>query len=94
MELRVQNTVEAICRGSEAMSGYGYEGTRRVGYSFGDEGVLSFVPVCPKCGRFVKADLTINLSAFHADEPNATCGKCGRVVMPTDGFVECEEAKS
>ncbi len=59
---------------------YEYEGLRRVAY--GDEGA-TFVPVCPKCGRFVKADNTIQ----GVDRPNATCAKCGRVTMLFEGYI-------
>lgn len=71
-----------------------YIDTRRIVY--GDEGA-TFVPVCPKCGRFVKADEAVS---FAADDsrismiatvkprtPNATCVKCGRVGMPFEGFM-------
>lgn len=60
-----------------------YEGTRRVVYNCG----AVFVPVCEKCGRFVKADATIRVSdSGLAPEPNATCKKCGRTTMLFEGF--------
>ena len=46
-----------------------------------------FVAVCPKCGRFVKEDKTIEINGLgeYKKEPNATCKKCGRVEMPCEG---------
>ena len=64
------------------MSEYAYEGVRRVVYGEG----ATFVPVCPKCGRFVKADDFIRVRMDEIDKkPNATCSKCGRVAMPFEG---------
>lgn len=54
-----------------------YENVRRVQY-----GTATFVPVCEKCGRFVKADEFISLD--YQEQPrgkNATCKKCGRTKM-------------
>lgn len=69
------------------MSDYAYEGVRRVSYESG----ATFVPVCPKCGRFVKSDATILITeggqGTLADGPNATCAKCGRVEMLFEGFI-------
>lgn len=70
---------------------YEYEGTRRVGYGHEGEGIAQFVPVCPKCGRFVKADDTLMTMVNGLDEvkmpdTNATCAKCGRVSMPFEGY--------
>lgn len=64
------------------MSDYAYEGVRRVVYGEG----ATFVPVCPKCGRFVKADdyIRVRLEKL-AEKPNATCAKCGRITMPFEG---------
>ena len=61
-----------------------YENARRIEY----EGGAVFVPVCEKCGRFVKADKSIftNESTGLADKPNATCKKHGRVQMIFEGF--------
>jgi len=57
---------------------------RRVVY---DEGA-TFVPVCDRCGRFVKADDSIMVSESGlSPEPNATCSKCGRTSMLFEGFV-------
>jgi len=65
---------------------YEYENVRRLTY--GDEGA-SFVPVCVRCGRFVKADKTIKISDMFglSLESNATCKKCGRTEMVFEGFV-------
>ena len=66
------------------MSEYEYAGVRRVVYG---EGAM-FVPVCPKCGRFVKADMRVYIKATGlAQGTTATCSKCGRVEMPFEGFV-------
>lgn len=66
---------------------YSYEGMRRVVYGDGDGG--TFVPVCPICGRFVKADKTIRFNDMTGlmPGPTATCKRCGRVEMPFDGFI-------
>ena len=65
-----------------------YEGVRRVVYGQGEYEGATFVPVCPSCGRFVKADAT---KRFQGDtivrEPDATCKACGRVEMPFEGFL-------
>jgi len=61
-----------------------YENTRRVSY----EGGAVFVPVCKKCGRYVKADKTILVTEHGlSDKPNATCSKCGRTEMLFEGFI-------
>src|SRR5690606_21598128 len=65
-----------------------YENFRRVVY--GDLEKATFIPVCPKCGRFVKADKTVSFREWDGSlvsNPNATCSKCGRVKMPFEGFV-------
>lgn len=63
---------------------FDYESTRRITY----EGGATFVPVCKKCGRFVKADAHVYESeAGLAQQPNATCKKCGRTEMLFEGFV-------
>lgn len=69
------------------MNDYTYEGLRRVTY--GDKW---FIPVCPKCGRFVKSDDTIavNGEGDYVRAENATCAKCGRVEMPFEGYFEAE----
>lgn len=61
-----------------------YEGTRRQCY----DGGATFVPVCQKCGRYVKADETITTNGFGemVKEPNATCTKCGRTHMIFEGY--------
>lgn len=63
-----------------------YEESPRIVY-----GGAVFVRVCPKCGRFVSADETVRIyeeSPAVREEPNATCGKHGRVQMPFEGFLE------
>jgi len=68
---------------------YEYENLRRVAY----DGGAVFVPVCPKCGRFVKADdsVMVNDSLSLFPGYNATCSKCGRVEMPFEGFFDLDE---
>ena len=65
---------------------YEYEGVRRITY--GEEGA-TFIPVCMKCGRFVKADDVVFVSegAGLKKQPNATCSKCGRTEMMFEGFI-------
>lgn len=65
-----------------------YEGTRRICY--GEDGA-TFIPVCEKCGRFVKPDELINFMVCELEEkkylePNATCKKCGRINMIFEGY--------
>jgi len=64
---------------------YSYENFRRVSY----KGGAQFVPVCPQCGRFVKADKTIleNEITGVKKQSNATCKKCGRIEMPFEGYI-------
>lgn len=64
-----------------------YENLRRVVF-----GNMWFVPVCPHCGRFVKADASVAVNGLEErrKEPNATCAKCGRVEMPFEGYFEKE----
>lgn len=66
-----------------------YEDFRRQNY----EGGMVFVPVCPTCGRFVKADdqVFINGLGEYVPRPNADCKRCGRIEMPFEGFVGDEE---
>ena len=61
-----------------------YAGGRRSVY--GDS--ATFVPVCAKCGRFVKGDPTVTFNGLgeYVDEDNATCQKCGRTKMLFEGF--------
>jgi hypothetical protein len=68
------------------LTDYSYANIRRVVY--GDERA-TFIPVCDICGRFVKADATIatNMEGAWIKGPNAECHKCGRVVMPFEGYV-------
>ncbi|GEM_PF-2173948 len=67
---------------------YEYENVRRVVYRFEEYGAAYFIPVCSKCGRFVKADETIEINEVRGlkKQPNATCSKCGRVEMIFEGF--------
>lgn len=60
-----------------------YENFRRLSY----DGAI-FVPVCSKCGRFVKADKEIHIYevAPCVRGPNAMCKRCGRVEMLFEGF--------
>lgn len=64
---------------------YEYENMRRICY----EGGATFIPVCEKCGRFVKADKTIFTNEIDGlkDQPNGTCMKCGRTKMIFEGFI-------
>lgn len=68
-----------------------YESVRRITYGSGEDDAYagnSFIPVCSTCGRFVKADATIRFkNETIADEPNATCSKCGRTQMLFEGFL-------
>jgi len=62
-----------------------YEGVRRVVY--GDERA-TFVPVCEKCGRFVKPDATVDIGERGLKSgPNASCKRCGRTEMLFEGFM-------
>lgn len=63
-----------------------YENFRRVVYGEG----ATFVPVCEKCGRFVKADAKLYFNKLDGNlrpGPNATCRKCGRTEMLFEGFI-------
>jgi len=63
---------------------YEYERVRRVTYVEG----ATFVPVCAKCGRFVKADETIEVNGSGLrKQPNAFCSRCGRTEMVFEGFI-------
>lgn len=64
-----------------------YESVRRVSCDFGDEiGRAQFVPVCEKCARFVKTGVVRAGLGGLADEPNATCSRCGPTRMLFEGF--------
>lgn len=68
-----------------SFSDYTYENTRRVVYG---EDNATFIPVCEKCGRYVKADPAIFVNDYGLKgQPNATCKKCGRTKMIFEGFV-------
>lgn len=64
---------------------FAFEGARRLQY----QGGATFVPVCIKCGRFVKADekILVNEITGLKPGPNATCRKCGRTEMYFEGFI-------
>lgn len=67
-----------------------YENMYRVQYDGNDSvGNATFIPVCKKCGRFVKADktVTVNMMGEFKDKYNATCSKCGRTEMLFEGFM-------
>ena len=66
---------------------YEYENVKRIVYET-DGGQAVFIPVCEKCGRFVKADKLIwaNESKGLKDCSNATCSKDRRVKMLFEGF--------
>lgn len=70
-----------------------YAGVNWVSYDGGHEGDPWFVPVCVKCGRFVKKDEHVCTSGDGqlSPEPNATCSKCGRTHMIFMGFFGEEE---
>lgn len=65
---------------------YEYENLRRIQY----EGGATFIPVCPNCGRFVKADesIKVNMEDMISSESNATRSKCGRINMPFEGYID------
>ncbi len=52
-----------------------------------DDGA-TFVPVCSKCGRYVKADESVSTNDNSVDNPNATCKRCGRTQMVFEGFYD------
>jgi methionyl-tRNA synthetase len=62
-----------------------YENLHRVVYGEG----ATFVPVCEKCGRFVKPDETVKIGDFVglSKDTNAECSKCGRTHMIFEGFL-------
>ena len=61
---------------------------RREMYDCGEHGWAIFVPNCPRCGRFVRADKTVKVNGLGeiSRMPNATCKKDGRVTMPFEGW--------
>lgn len=67
-----------------ALTDYSYENMKRIVF----EGGATFVPVCEKCGRFVKADESVEVNEITGlrDQPNADCRKCGRTKMLFEGF--------
>lgn len=62
----------------------------RVCYGEGEHEGATFVRICPKCGRFVKADETVRLTYDGPPEkgrPNATCKIHGRIEMYFEGYI-------
>ena len=48
-----------------------------------------FLPVCEKCGRFVKADESVFINGFgqfDKERTNCNCSKCGRSNMLFEGY--------
>ncbi len=62
-----------------------YENTRRVTYENG----ATFIPVCVKCHRYVRAFAFIMMNGRTqlSERSNATCKKCGPTNMLFEGFV-------
>lgn len=61
----------------------GSEHTPIVSYGPCEDGeYMIFYRICPKCGRFVKADNSTKIPEYQGDSPNASCKRCGRVQMP------------
>lgn len=62
-----------------------YENTRRIGYDLCEgQGTAFFLPVCPKCGRYVKMDSSIlwnEDTGLLKNAHNATCKKDGRITI-------------
>lgn len=57
---------------------------------YGDDNAV-FERVCPQCGKFVKADDTIQFGGKFEHQPlppTATCSQHGRVDMPFVGYIE------
>ena len=52
-------------------------------------GGATFVRVCEKCGRFVKAykKITLNGLGELTNKNNAHCKKCGKTKMLFQGFI-------
>lgn len=64
-----------------------YENVRRISYGTTDYENAVFIPVCEKCGRFVKSDPSIKIRQDGlTEDSNATCSKCGRTKMIFEGF--------
>jgi len=70
------------------------ENTPTVAYGPIDDDYAVFYRICPKCGRYVKADEKSKCGEYLGEEPNATCKRCGRVQMPfcTWGYDAMEDA--
>ena len=69
------------------MSDYDYPNMRRIGFKCGDEGTAQFVPVCMKCGRFVKPYKRVRIGSLGPVGNNAWCKKHGRTEMVFEGFI-------
>jgi hypothetical protein len=68
---------------------YSYINTPRHIYPLLDgQGDAYFLPVCQKCGRYVKMDSSIYWNEYKgfADKPNATCTKCGRIKIDCEAI--------
>ena len=64
-----------------------YENIRRVVYG---EDRATFIPICVKCKRFVKAPETMsfNIDGGLVDSSNKTsCSSCGETQMIFEGFI-------
>ena len=63
-----------------------YENTRRLCY--GEEQGATFIPVCERCSRYVKANSVMFFNGLGQlkDEPNATCTRCGPTKMLFVGY--------
>jgi hypothetical protein len=73
-----------------------YENLRRVIYDGGasGNGNAVFVPVCPECGRFVKADEVYQFNESKGiSGPNATCKRHGPVEMIFEGWYSDAELR-
>lgn len=62
-----------------------YTNIKRIQYNGG----ATFVPVCQKCGRFVKPYNKIRVSEGLglSNDKNASCSKCGPTYMIFEGFI-------
>ena len=66
-----------------------YEGVRRVVLGGDDEySGATFIPVCPRCGRFVRAfrRIKIKMATGQPVGNNARCKGCGPVPMIFEGY--------
>jgi hypothetical protein len=67
-----------------------YEGVRRVRIepidAWDELDGATFVPVCSRCGRFVKVRKAIGFSGPTPTGPNADCSRCGPTTMLFEGY--------